>query len=63
VLLLQVFGWTLIFGARLRVDDSETLAALFFWTLVALPPTVLLCWVLGVVGVAMAVFEQKLHRP
>ena len=62
-LLLQVFGWTLIFGARLRVEDSETLAALFFWTLVALPPTVLLCWILGAVGVAMAVVEQRLYRP
>lgn len=63
VLLLQVFGWTLIFGARLHVEDSKSLAALFYWTLVALPPTVLLCWVLGAVGVAMAMVEQKLYRP
>jgi hypothetical protein len=63
VLLLQVLGWTFMFGARLRVQDSETLAALFVWTLVALPPTVLLCWALGVLGVAMAVVEQKLYRP
>jgi len=60
---LQAAGWTFIFGSDLHLDSSGPLGSLFVWTLLALPPTVVLCWVLGTVGVVMAMMEQRLHRP
>jgi len=63
LLLFQVAGWAFIFGTELRADSSEALASLFVWTLFSLPPSVLVGWSLGTLGVGMALLERRLHRP
>jgi hypothetical protein len=63
LLLFQVAGWAMIFGAELHADQTDALASLFFWTLMSLPPTVLLGWTAGTLGVGMALLERRLHRP
>ena len=63
LLLFQVAGWAFIFGTELRADSSDALASLFLWTLFSLPPSVLVGWSLGTLGVGMALLERRLHRP
>jgi hypothetical protein len=63
IFVLQVVGWTFIIGSDLHLGNGDPLGMLFLWTLVALPPTVLMGWVLGSVGVFMAMMEQRLRRP
>jgi len=63
LLLFQVAGWAFIFGAELRAESSDALAQLFVWTLCSLPPSVIVGWSLGTVGVGMALLERRLHRP
>lgn len=63
ILVLQAIGWTFIIGSDLQLGHGDPLGALFVWTLIALPPTVILGWVLGSVGVVMAMMEQRLRRP
>lgn len=63
VLILQAAGWTFVIGSDLQLSQGNPLGALFVWTLVALPPTVVLGWIVGSLGVFMALMEQRLHRP
>lgn len=62
LVILQTAAWTFITGAEVGHTDPANLGSIFVWTLLALPPALVIGICAGAGGMLMARLEKRLDR-